>query len=58
MKCCSLFLILQAGVQLKLANQCFKDRLDGYQTLELSMKYAADWMKPNSQRKMSCRSEA
>jgi len=33
----------------------FKDRLDGYQTLELSMKYAADWMKPNSQRKMSCR---
>jgi hypothetical protein len=34
----------------------FKDRLDGYQTLELSMKYAADWMKPNSQRKMSCRS--
>jgi hypothetical protein len=29
----------------------FKDRLDGYQTLELSMKCAADWMKPNSQRK-------
>src|SRR4029077_8886755 len=29
----------------------FKDRLDGYQALELSMKCAADWMKPNSQRK-------
>jgi hypothetical protein len=34
MKCCSLFLILQAGVQLT-SKSMFKDRLDGYQTLRL-----------------------
>jgi hypothetical protein len=55
MKCCSLFLILQAGVQLT-NKSMFQDRLDGYQTLKLSMKCAADWMKPNSPRKVSCRS--
>jgi hypothetical protein len=44
MKCCSLFLILQVGVQLT-SKSMFQDRLDGYQTLKLSMKCAADWMK-------------